>query len=581
MRADAEPRLELHGLLRRPGGSNAVHDMVMNLAVAGAAALTGAIAVFLTSRYLHDVDGYEPAALRIGIIAIAVAALLAAPLRYPAEAPPARLVVVGLAIAMGLNGYWLGVQLANVIGDRGEAFMDVLALARWLLLISIPLAVFRPSFAVLPFLYIMLHEGMVVHVSGVFELGRNHYRPLTEVGVFLAVGLTMMAALKLGLGDAGKAARWRRLPADVWTTCAAVVLMVAIGAHFGNYFMSGVAKIILEGGPFTWPLENPTGALMLNGYNLGVAPLSFSPLVFGLAYEAFKVIELPLNIVTLTAQLFCFVAFWRRSWLIAVTLFFDCMHIAIFLLSGALFVHWIVLNSLIVAALAGERYVRPPWIAMLAGAVVTVAGHIVFYNARLGWYDSPQARYGYVVAVTAEGAEMRVPTSFYRESSYLFYRGHFGFKEYSRPSNHIQTGVWGQILHWAQAAPNRPLTSDQLMRQARDCAYQMPPVLAAEGTLYDYDLARAESFLRSQHERGLALADAGLIGGYNFYPHAHFSLPWFYQEFEAAELSDIVAYRYITETVCIEVKDHRVSRRVLAQDRGPLISVGNSGGVSQ
>ncbi|TIP78917.1 MAG: hypothetical protein E5X58_42275, partial [Mesorhizobium sp.] len=131
---------------------------------------------------------------------------------------------------------------------------------------------------------------------------------------------------------------------------------------------------------------------MLAGYGLGAAPLGFSESLLALAYEAVRAVQIPMNVLILAAQLLCFLAFLRRRWLIGLTAFFDIMHIGIFLLSGALFLHWIILNSLIVAALTRMKENSFSKIAVATGIVVTIFGDAVFYNARLGWYDSRQIR---------------------------------------------------------------------------------------------------------------------------------------------------------------------------------------------
>ncbi|TIL45123.1 MAG: hypothetical protein E5Y87_01980 [Mesorhizobium sp.] len=128
-----------------------------------------------------------------------------------------------------------------------------------------------------------------------------------------------------------------------------------------------------------------------------------------------------MNVVILAAQLLCFLAFLRRRWLIGLTAFFDIMHIGIFLLSGALFLHWIILNSLIVAALTRMKESSFSTTAIVTGIVVTIFGDAVFYNARLGWYDSRQIRQAHFEALTKEGDWVRVAPSFFRDASYLLY----------------------------------------------------------------------------------------------------------------------------------------------------------------
>jgi hypothetical protein len=48
-------------------------------------------------------------------------------------------------------------------------------------------------------------------------------------------------------------------PAVLRQKGCALVWAVMVGAHLGNYFWSGVAKLLAGGPePWTWPLANPT-----------------------------------------------------------------------------------------------------------------------------------------------------------------------------------------------------------------------------------------------------------------------------------------------------------------------------------
>lgn len=512
--------------------------------------LVGGASVFLYDEITSRIAWGAPSRIPVFLWTIAVLAAVFSFIRYPAEAKAVRVLVAGLGATLAAYGIALGADIATAEG--ATALTGALFGAPVLLGLAGVLALFRPSFAVVPCVYVALHKDLTRAVSGAGELGLNDYLPLVEVGLFLAVGVLALAVLKLLISRSV-------LPARVVENAGAVLLAAAIGMHFGNYFMSGLAKVMLDGGPLTWALENPTSALMLNGYNLGVAPLSAWPPLFAGGYEAFQAVEIPLNFVTLFVQLGCVLAFLHRRLLLGVTLFFDVMHISIFILTGALFLPWIILNSLMVAALLRLPRATLPVSAIVVGMIITVFGHTVFYNAQLGWYDSPQARTAYFTAIHADGSETRVPGSFFRDASYLMYARHFGYREYRRPTVHIPTSAWGQI--GIKISPSEKQgTSYEVMALGRDCAY---PV-AAEPTT-DYDTARPAPFIRGQHARALNDEARGNAHGYNAYPHHHFSMPWLYRDFGAYPLSDVVAYRYVVETVCLSVENGELRRDVLAR----------------
>ena len=564
--AQAADRFGLFALDGESAGKTDFRAVVAKGALSLLPVCVGLIAIVIYDRPIVRLTLLSPELMPVFVLALCGLCILLAPFRYPESARPARFLLVGLAIAVGLYGMGLGTVLGMetlVEGvDRG------LLLGYYALLPMTALAIFRPSFALYPFVYVATHKELTRALTGARELGNSDYLPLIEVGLFLAVGvitISMMAALL----------RWK-LPRPVAITSfehrsAVLVLVVAIGAHFGNYFMSGMTKIMLDGGPFSWALENPTSSLMLAGYNLGTAPLSLWPDAFVALYTAFSAIEMPVNVVTLLAQLLCFAAFFRQKLMIAFAAFFDLMHVTIYLLTGALFVPWIILNSLIVAALV-RNGTRLNTVAVCVGVISTIFAHTIFWNAKLGWYDSRQIRHAYFVAETEDAQQARVPSNFIRESSYLLMAKHFGFR-HTLPSGHMPTGAWGQIggFGGTGAAPSESdLSSYQIMQLGRDCAYPVD----APFTPPDYDTSRPEPFIRAQHSRALRLAERDWQPGYNMYVHHHFSLPGRFPDFESLELSRIVAYRYVVETVCMGVEDGVVRSKVMTRTVGPRIEVG-------
>ena len=528
----------------------------------------GLVAIKAYGPLIRAVVEWRPDLVTAGVLAVAVLCAAFPFLRYPAAAGPARFLLTGLAIASGIYALALGGEIAVADPVRAAAVGHALPLGLALVVPATVLAIWRPSFAAFPFLYVVLHKDLTRSVSGATHLGMSDYLPLVEVGFFLAASLCALALLRVAL------LRWRpdHAPEDAvdvsWS--ATLVLVAAIGAHFGNYFLSGLAKVALDGGPLSWALENPTSSLMLAGYNLGTAPLSAWPWLFDLVHDAFSRVEVASNVVTLFAQLLCALAFLHRRLLLGVTVFFDAMHVGIFVLTGAMFVTWIVLNTLIVAAVMRlpEGRFRPS--VMVLGFLVTVLGHQVFWNARLGWYDARQVRHGYFVAIDREGGEHRVPSNFFREASYLMLGRQFGFLEHTRPSAHVPTSAWGQIgIH---VAPRDGATNGELMRQARRCAMPLPAAkeatpVAREATpaAPDYDEAAPARFIRGQHRRALDHAAAGTTNRYNIYPHHHLSMPFLFRDFEALDPRDIVAYRYVVESVCLDSTPSGLERRVLAR----------------
>src|SRR5581483_5502595 len=139
-------------------------------------------------------------------------------------------------------------------------------------------------------------------------------------------------------------------------------LVCGIAVHFANYFMSGWAKIVLDGGPLSWVLHNRTHYLILGGESIGTLPFGAWPEISSLPYRLmnYKHLYIVLNAFVLFAQLLCIVAITRVPWMIAFTLFFDVMHITIFVLTGVNFWLWVLLNSSIVGACLTIRHLELP-----------------------------------------------------------------------------------------------------------------------------------------------------------------------------------------------------------------------------
>ena len=528
-------------------------------------------ALFAVEAYgptLRAIIDLRPDLLTPAIVALAAICTAFGFLRYPAEAKSARLLLLGLSLASGLYALLLGADIAVADAPAHEALAASIGPA---MRYAVPLAalfallsVWRPSFAVLPFVVVTLHKDLTRSLSGATHMGSSDYLPLVEVGFFLAVGFSALALMRRSV----RRSEGRTVALDpAWA--GSLLLAVAIGAHLGNYFMSGMAKVMLDGGPFSWALENPTASLMLAGYNLGTAPLAAFPAIFDALHAGLSALEIPLNVATLGAQLLCFLAFLHRRALIGFALFFDAMHIAIFALTGAMFVTWIVLNSLIVAAVArtSPRFFRPS--VIVTGMLVTVLGHQVFWNAELGWYDGRQVRHAYFTAIDAEGTEHRVPHSFFRESSYLLLGRQFGYKEHTRPSSHVPTSSWGQIGIQTVPAAEYGLSNREVMERARDCAVPAPSASSAA----DYDEQAVAAFIRGQHRRAMAYKEAGRRNRYHAYPHHHLAVPSLFQGFDALDPTAVVAYRYVVETVCLDAAPEGLVRRVMHRTASQRIAI--------
>ncbi|MFC7543172.1 hypothetical protein ACFQU2_32065 [Siccirubricoccus deserti] len=87
----------------------------------------------------------------------------------------------------------------------------------------------------------------------------------------------------------------QEMPAAVLRQKAAgLIWAVVVGAHLGNYFCSGVAKLMAgEHQPWTWLLQNPTQTAIVIGLERGDNPLATFPTLLQFSWDAISNSALP------------------------------------------------------------------------------------------------------------------------------------------------------------------------------------------------------------------------------------------------------------------------------------------------
>jgi hypothetical protein len=116
-----------------------------------------------------------------------------------------------------------------------------------------------------------------------------------------------------------------------------------------NYFYSSLAKISLDGGIFSWIVQNNIAYIYTvarDNQQLLWAELPYLP---DWIYILLNSAKLPLAVTMLFFQLFAVFSFANRKWLIAAFIFLDLSHLGIFLLVGANFASWFALNIALIA----------------------------------------------------------------------------------------------------------------------------------------------------------------------------------------------------------------------------------------
>jgi hypothetical protein len=320
--------------------------------------------------------------------------------------------------------------------------------------------------------------------------------------------------------------------------------LLAICVHLSNYFYSGLAKALLGNNIFSWLLTNHTENMILAHNEFGELPIS---LISGVPEFAFSILQsavLLFNAATFFGQLFAVIAPIRIRWIVLITLFYDAMHIGIFLASGIFFYKWIMLNVAIVSAL---RYLRSDdtdrMFKVMAMSMV-LAAPLLFNVANLAWFDIKSMNHERIYAILDDGSEVEVPSNYWGTFS-IHYAQQRRLTEFS--SNMFP--------------PRNGKIKDQHVAElANECRIELPPEVSSSPAVPDPGVIE---HILSHHRYVLSHSDKFGRINYDFYPHHIWSMPWYYPEFEGLDKRRIKAYELVVEAVCLGVDNGDFTRKVV------------------
>jgi hypothetical protein len=494
-------------------------------------------AVFKTS-YLR-VARFHPEWLPLFFAGICLISLGFAGVRYTALHPGCSLMLRGISLSLGLYvaASWTGLGGPRD-ADSGTLILAVDA-ARYASLIAVAASMVRPSFAMIPCMYVLVSKDVTQHVLQLPWLTRTDYLPVVELGIFITFGIIAMRLVELGAQRSPllRPSRFVRFP-DARSTSVAL-LLIATAIHFGNYFWSAMAKMTLDGGPLVWPLANETQLLTATAYATGHLPLGHSRELSATVFSVLGEVFVPLNIVTLTVQALSVVAITRIRWAMAMTAFYDLTHIVIFLVTGIFFWKWILLNTVLLFSLRSVKETEFRPIIRVLAPLFVVGGTLVFFAARLGWYESRALNDHYFVAETEAGARYRVPTNYFLGASVTAAQQRLG----SLTAPVFPTLVWATTLN------------NGIRRTAeRECMSQ--PMAAKPA--YAGRENQIQRFVQQHHAQITALLDRDGRFPYDWYPHHIWSNPFMFKDFNRLDKRTIVRYWYVVEAKCVDVQADRL-----------------------
>jgi len=310
------------------------------------------------------------------------------------------------------------------------------------------------------------------------------------------------------------------------------LFVCAVAIHFGNYFYSALAKLTLGGGPLVWVTSNETALLMEIAGRAGFLPIAsnalFAEWVHGRLAETF----LLGNVFVLATQLAAVVALLRTQWSLWLTVLYDFTHIVIFIVSGIFFWKWILLNAILIAGLAKLRDVTIQLPVRFFAMILVVGANLFFVAAQLGWYDTRGFVHHYFEVVTSSNEVARVPSNFFLSASVTVAQNRLG----TLGEGHFPQGTWGNT------------TSNDIRSKAeRGCDFG-----EAGDIRYGFNADFIQSFVNRHHTFMLQRIDEHGRVEYDWYPHHIFSNPRLHQAFNQIDLRQVIKYRYVVESVCLD-----------------------------
>ena len=417
-------------------------------------------------------------------------------------------------------------------------------IAFWIMSVLCGVACIRvPSLALVPAAYISWSIAIAAQVTG---LSRGHpldIAPLPEVSFGLALGF-----LILRLHDWFTSRFSRVLPVNSASEFARVFVFFAIGIHLANYFWSAIAKLTLDGPPLAWATFNNPLYLYLAALDNGYIVFSEFDSLVRLLATLIDQTHLASNALILSIQFLAIAGFLMpKRWLIALLLAFDVMHVSIWVIAGANFWPWILLNVAVVYVVSMREYRQPRLLIALLGAAFIVIAPKIANVAWLGWFDSGANNKAFFEAEDTAGQRYYVPPNF------------FGF--YSYPMAHMLYGMPEPDTAFATYHPNG---------SAYELSVAQAGVVCNSAGLLRPETQHALSpafkrFVVNYHN--LARSIARRYGGfpYDLYAHHFYVNPARSAGFKNLSMENVVAYVYKRESVCLSLLNGAPHRKVISR----------------
>ena len=407
-----------------------------------------------------------------------------------------------------------------------------LSYARWLALFSSVLALTRPTFIIFPMLYIF-QSKYLAHMFTGFPITGTDYLPVIEIGMFLGI-CSLIYSLILKYSKINVSIRNFNYKNIQYFD---IVIILCVAIHFGNYFYSGLYKLLLDGGMTSWIQTNKTYYLLLNAHSSGHLPISHYQNLFKFVYEACRDNYILSNAFIITTQLISLVILYRIRWACALIILYDLIHLVIFLTTGIFFWKWIILNVLLVISLTKLNIKILPTSVFTMAIICILTAKTLFFTAKLAWYDTPALNDAHIVAITHDGSEHRVPSNYFLDSSVTYAQQRVGLPF----TGQFATKTFGTT------------SKNRIKIMSESCG---------KSNISNIDQAINLEILNehvSKHHNYILqhLDNNGLLN-YDYYPHHIWSNPYEYKSFKELDKRLIQSYIFKINSVCNYYNDGKV-----------------------
>ncbi|TAK99993.1 MAG: hypothetical protein EPO08_14990, partial [Rhodospirillaceae bacterium] len=239
--------------------------------------LIGSLFVYAAVRslVLRIADGPPVGCLALEITTLVIAAL-ALKVKYSHIPPLLRVLVRGIGVVLLIQiAFDAATVFFGPVGELPPPYSAFFRVGSAIGLAAGVLALRYPSFIIPTAIHYIAFRHQFNAASGI-AVSETDYGSLLDIGLFVTIGaLTTIISTRQ---DWMTRHMENPMGANILEKASSLIWACAVGAHLGNYLVSGWTKVRVGGAdPFFWLLHNPTQTSILIGLERGDNPLAAWP----------------------------------------------------------------------------------------------------------------------------------------------------------------------------------------------------------------------------------------------------------------------------------------------------------------